>query len=426
MPLLRVQNGSRRWNRLQVPDDGARIGRSEDCGLVLDDPWISREHASIEPVPGGGFRLVDLGSENGTFVNGKKVTERLLANGDVLRFGGTEVRYLESAGARGEGGEGARVRRLEELVAELRDENRRLRRLAAEAGARAAKETPRSRGRRVGADSATRSLAAIEIRPRFAALGRRGLELARGLRDFGLESVGAVEVPPPGRGPEDGLTPGERLLDWLDLERAPRGWFLTSSRALEIWVPDPEVEVSIGAPGSRGPVLALVRDEGALTAILPWFDWLARAGAGPLFVGSPATEPRGAGPPGDGVLGLAAVLAEFRGEGAGEPELLEGLPPEGIHLLGAAAAPGAPALDALLREAREAVLHRGLDPADLPLAAARLRVGRDLARTSLGALEQALGSRLSEGPTSRIHCSADEGTGARLALALRHPLAARP
>ena len=50
------------------------IGRGEDCQLVLDDPRVSRHHASIDPGPGTGRLVHDLDSANGTLVNGRKVS----------------------------------------------------------------------------------------------------------------------------------------------------------------------------------------------------------------------------------------------------------------------------------------------------------------------------------------------------------------
>jgi len=68
-------------------------GRDEGSGIRLDgDEFASARHARIEPRP-DGIWVEDLGSTNGTFVNGEKVTTtRLLRAGDVLRIGQTELR----------------------------------------------------------------------------------------------------------------------------------------------------------------------------------------------------------------------------------------------------------------------------------------------------------------------------------------------
>jgi hypothetical protein len=68
------------------------IGRLPESTLVLEDPNVSRQHAEIRP-SGTGFVLADLGSTNGSKVNGIKVSERVLQDGDELTFGGTSFRF---------------------------------------------------------------------------------------------------------------------------------------------------------------------------------------------------------------------------------------------------------------------------------------------------------------------------------------------
>jgi pSer/pThr/pTyr-binding forkhead associated (FHA) protein len=52
------------------------IGRAPDNHIVLDAPDVSRRHARVEPLPSGNCRLVDLGSANGTRLNGKPIEAR--------------------------------------------------------------------------------------------------------------------------------------------------------------------------------------------------------------------------------------------------------------------------------------------------------------------------------------------------------------
>jgi pSer/pThr/pTyr-binding forkhead associated (FHA) protein len=70
------------------------IGRAPENDLTLDaDEFASVEHARIEPRRDGVW-LEDLGSTNGTFVNGVKLTQpRKLSSGDVIRVGETDLRY---------------------------------------------------------------------------------------------------------------------------------------------------------------------------------------------------------------------------------------------------------------------------------------------------------------------------------------------
>lgn len=77
--------------RLIVPPGGGTIGRSRDCDMVLDDAGISRRHAEIRPGP-DGWAVADLGSTNGVLVNGQPVRgSRLLAPGDRVGLGSTEI-----------------------------------------------------------------------------------------------------------------------------------------------------------------------------------------------------------------------------------------------------------------------------------------------------------------------------------------------
>lgn len=71
------------------------IGRQPDSTIVLADPNVSRNHAEIRP-RGLGFVVVDLNSTNGSRVNGIRVTEQELVDGDELTFGNTRIRFEAS------------------------------------------------------------------------------------------------------------------------------------------------------------------------------------------------------------------------------------------------------------------------------------------------------------------------------------------
>ncbi len=71
------------------------VGRSPENTLPLDDSKVSRRHAVIEQIADGTI-LRDLGSGNGTFVGGKKIAEYRLRGGDIIRIGGSQLRF-ESA-----------------------------------------------------------------------------------------------------------------------------------------------------------------------------------------------------------------------------------------------------------------------------------------------------------------------------------------
>lgn len=70
------------------------IGRTSECDIVLpDDEKVSRVHARLD-WDGAGWVLVDLGSTNGTLVNGERIKEKRLSAGDVIEIGDTQLRYL--------------------------------------------------------------------------------------------------------------------------------------------------------------------------------------------------------------------------------------------------------------------------------------------------------------------------------------------
>jgi hypothetical protein len=81
--------------RIQLSDEVARIGRMPDCAVALSDPQVSRHHAEVR-LDHDGYRVVDLGSMNGTLVNGTRVSEHKLHDGDEIVVGATTIRFEES------------------------------------------------------------------------------------------------------------------------------------------------------------------------------------------------------------------------------------------------------------------------------------------------------------------------------------------
>ena len=64
------------------------LGRLPECTITFDDTNVSREHAEIRP-DGDGFVIADLGSTNGTTVNGAVISQRRLDDGDVIALSST-------------------------------------------------------------------------------------------------------------------------------------------------------------------------------------------------------------------------------------------------------------------------------------------------------------------------------------------------
>jgi pSer/pThr/pTyr-binding forkhead associated (FHA) protein len=72
--------------------DTYTLGRHKNNDISVADPKVSSFHARIDRSP-DGFVLVDLGSRNGTFVNGKRVESSVLKTGDEVRLGTARLLY---------------------------------------------------------------------------------------------------------------------------------------------------------------------------------------------------------------------------------------------------------------------------------------------------------------------------------------------
>src|SRR3954462_7543415 len=84
--------------REQILSAGSTIGR-EGCDVNLMDPEVSRRHAAIRD-QGGSLGIEDLGSTNGTYVNGTRITVlTVLSDGDEVRLGNTVWSIRGAAGA---------------------------------------------------------------------------------------------------------------------------------------------------------------------------------------------------------------------------------------------------------------------------------------------------------------------------------------
>src|SRR3954466_6359546 len=75
------------------------IGRHPDNTLQILDRIVSKEHAQIIRQPDGRFLYRDLGSLNGSFLRSERLNERVLADGDELYLGGTQLVFVEQPSA---------------------------------------------------------------------------------------------------------------------------------------------------------------------------------------------------------------------------------------------------------------------------------------------------------------------------------------
>jgi hypothetical protein len=81
--------------RIHLTAATAVIGRGADATIRLQDSSVSRRHAEIRP-NADGYVVVDLGSTNGTRVNGAGITERQLRDGDTISVGDSQLRFEAS------------------------------------------------------------------------------------------------------------------------------------------------------------------------------------------------------------------------------------------------------------------------------------------------------------------------------------------
>jgi pSer/pThr/pTyr-binding forkhead associated (FHA) protein len=102
VPALEVESGPAAGTRLEVGDEPLEIGReANEEGRLGDDPQLSRRHARISAFKGGRLLVEDLGSTNGTSVNGEEIAApTVLGPGDTLALGDSELRVVAARGGR--------------------------------------------------------------------------------------------------------------------------------------------------------------------------------------------------------------------------------------------------------------------------------------------------------------------------------------
>jgi len=88
VPMLVAYEGKLAGQRWLMEGDSLLIGRSSDCDIILPERQVSRHHARIVRTPDGQYLLYDLGSKNGTHVNGEEVREEpwALKDGDEIQI----------------------------------------------------------------------------------------------------------------------------------------------------------------------------------------------------------------------------------------------------------------------------------------------------------------------------------------------------
>ncbi len=79
--------------QVQLVAQGNRVGRGATNDVIVDSAQASRDHALID-VEQAFVTITDLGSRNGTFVNDVQIDSQVLADGDVIRLGTYEMRFV--------------------------------------------------------------------------------------------------------------------------------------------------------------------------------------------------------------------------------------------------------------------------------------------------------------------------------------------
>ncbi len=94
VPGLTYLGGDQVGRRIMLADDRITLGRSPEATILLRDNHVSRLHIAIDFDPDrNGYRVQDLGSSNGTLLNGARISETILKESDKILIGETMLRF---------------------------------------------------------------------------------------------------------------------------------------------------------------------------------------------------------------------------------------------------------------------------------------------------------------------------------------------
>ena len=103
--LLVVRRGPNTGSRFLLDAERTSAGRHQTSDIFLDDVTVSRKHAEFvrapDPLRGPGFRVRDVGSLNGTYVNRERIDDVLLRDGDEVQIGKYRMDFHASSRAPG-------------------------------------------------------------------------------------------------------------------------------------------------------------------------------------------------------------------------------------------------------------------------------------------------------------------------------------
>jgi pSer/pThr/pTyr-binding forkhead associated (FHA) protein len=82
-------------SRIRIQLRVMRIGRRPDNDIIVSDLGVSKEHAELRRTPADRYSIIDVGSHTGTFVNGTRVTQQELKEGDIIAIGHPTFRLAD-------------------------------------------------------------------------------------------------------------------------------------------------------------------------------------------------------------------------------------------------------------------------------------------------------------------------------------------
>ena len=94
---LVIVSGSRTPESIELTLEVSSVGRHEDSVIFLDDVSVSRHHGLFTRTASGRITVRDLNSLNGTYVNGARVDESVLRNGDEIQIGKFKLVYWSAS-----------------------------------------------------------------------------------------------------------------------------------------------------------------------------------------------------------------------------------------------------------------------------------------------------------------------------------------
>ncbi len=92
--VLVVRKGPDAGERFVLLKDETTLGRDPQSDIFLNDITVSRKHARVDRAGKGAVKIADVGSLNGTYVNGERVDETTLHSGDEIQIGKFKMVFL--------------------------------------------------------------------------------------------------------------------------------------------------------------------------------------------------------------------------------------------------------------------------------------------------------------------------------------------